>query len=350
MRLNVRLTCVGLLLLGLPSASRATDVIGLKDGHQVTGDVIAEKANALYVDLGFDILRIPRDFIVKRGKPGTVTSTESVATGPIGADPSGFFSSGPLKPAAVKELVQRYGEAVVSIETPSGKGSGVIINDEGYAITNDHVIQGETRISVILYMNVPGGLSRRRIDDVEIVALNPFFDLALLKIPLPKDLKPSHVVLGNLEDVNVGDGVFAVGNPLGLERSVSQGIVSNRNRNIEGQVYLQTDAAINPGNSGGPLFNLRGEVIGITSLGIRKDIAESLGFAIPITYVKDFIRNREAFSFDKANPNTGYRYIDPPRRKRAGRPPGQGANPASGTKDSSKDKASARPSETPNSQ
>src|SRR5581483_11602565 len=122
------------------------------------------------------------------------------------------------------------------------------------------------------------------------------------------------------EDVNVGDGVFAVGNPLGLERSVSQGIVSNRHRNIEGQVYLQTDAAINPGNSGGPLFNLRGEVVGVTSLGARKDIAESLGFAIPISYVKDFIRNREAFSFDKANPNTGYRYLDPPRRRRAERP------------------------------
>ena len=222
----------------------------------------------------------------------------------------------------MQELVQKYGEAVISIETPSGKGSGFIINDDGYAITNDHVIQGETRIAAILYLNVSGGLARRRIEDVEIVALNPFFDLALLKLPLPKNLKPNHVVLGNLDDVNSGEGVFAVGNPLGLERSVSQGIVSNRNRNIEGQIYLQTDAAINPGNSGGPLFNLRGEVIGVTSRGARKDIAESLGFAIPITYVKDFLRNREAFSFDKENPNTGYRYLDPPRRLRAGRPPG----------------------------
>ena len=73
-------------------------------------------------------------------------------------------------------------------------------------------------------------------------------------------------MLGSLDDLNAGDGVFAVGNPLGLERSVSQGIVSTRNRNIEGLIYLQTDAAINPGNSGGPLFNLRGEVVGVTSL------------------------------------------------------------------------------------
>ena len=115
------------------------------------------------------------------------------------------------------------------------------------------MIQGETRISAILYQNVSSGLSRRRIEDVEIVAINAFFDLALLKLPLPSDLKPSHVVLGNGEDVNPGDAVFAVGNPLGLERSVTQGIVSSRSRNLQGQLYLQTDTAINPGNSGGPL-------------------------------------------------------------------------------------------------
>jgi serine protease Do len=333
------------VLLGLVSLIAvpclgASEVIGLKEGHQVVGEVIAEKPNALYVDIGFDVVRIPRDSIVHRGKPGK--GSDSIAVRASEADTTGFFSAGPLKPASVKDLVQKYGEAVISIETPSGKGSGFLINDDGYAVTNDHVIEGETRISVILYMNVPGGLARRRIDDVEIVALNPFFDLALLKLPLPKDLKPSHVVLGTLEDVNVGDGVFAVGNPMGLERSVSQGIVSNRNRNIEGQVYLQTDAAINPGNSGGPLFNLRGEVIGVTSLGYRKDIAESLGFAIPITYVKDFLRNREAFSFDKANPNTGYRYLDPPRRQRAGRPSGAGTSASSASKEKEKEKAPAR--------
>ena len=78
---------------------------------------------------------------------------------------------------------------MISIETPSGKGSGFIINDDGYAITNDHVIQGETRIAAILYQNVPSGLARRRIEDVEIVALNPFFDLALLKLPPAEGLE-----------------------------------------------------------------------------------------------------------------------------------------------------------------
>jgi serine protease Do len=130
------------------------------------------------------------------------------------------------------------------------------------------------------------------------------------------------VVLGSGDDVNAGDPVFAVGNPLGLERTVTQGIVSNRSRDIEGQIFLQTDAAINPGNSGGPLFSQRGEVIGVNSRGAHAAMADNVGFAIPVSYVKQFLQHREAFSFDKANPNSGYRYPDPPRRTVAGRPAG----------------------------
>jgi serine protease Do len=140
-------------------------------------------------------------------------------------------------------------------------------------------------------------------------------DLALLKVPIPKDLKLRRVILGNLDGLSAGDGVFAIGNPLGFERSVSQGIVSTLNRNFEGLVYLQTDAAINPGNSGGPLFNLRGEVVGVTNM--KATQGDNLGFAIPINTVKDFLRSREAFAFSKDNPNTGYRYLDPPRRRRS---------------------------------
>jgi serine protease Do len=294
----------------------------LKDGQRVVGEVVAEKAGALYIDLGYDVLRIPRDQVLRRAKADEPSLGARGAPRGVQQDPSGFYTTGVLKPSPVKELVGKFGEAVVSIETPSAKGSGFIINKEGHAITNAHVIQGETRISAILYLNVPGGLARRRIDDVEIVALNPFFDLALIKIPLPQDLKPNHVVLGNADEVHAGDGVFAVGNPFGLERSVTQGIVSNRSRSLEGQLYLQTDAAINPGNSGGPLFNQRGEVIGVTSRGGHAATADNLGFAIPIPYVKEFIEHREAFAFDKANPNSGYRYLDPPRRKIASQPEG----------------------------
>lgn len=312
-------------LVGLGSGASpglaGSEVIELKDGHQVVGEVVAEKANFLFVDLGFDILKIPKDQIVRR-KGEEAARTSATPSGPTPeADPTGFYKTADLKSIPVKDLVRRFGEAVISIETPSGKGSGFILNDEGFAVTNHHVIDGETRISAILYENTPGGLKRRRIDDVAIVALNPFVDLALIKLPPQKDLKLGHVYLGSLDDINAGDGVFAVGNPLGLERSVSQGIVSTRNRNFEGLVYLQTDTAINPGNSGGPLFNLRGEVIGVTNM--KLTFGENLGFAIPINYVKDFLRNREAFSFDKDNPNTGNRYLDPPRRVKPGPPPGR---------------------------
>jgi serine protease Do len=315
-------------LVGLVSSASpcraGSEVIELKDGHQVVGEVVAEKANFLFVDLGFDIVKIPKDQVLHRKADDAIKAS----AGPIGpaleADPTGFYKTADLKPTPVKDLVRRFGEAVISIETPSGKGSGFILNEEGFAVTNHHVIDGETRISAILYENTAGGLKRRKIEDVVIVALNPFVDLALLKLPPQKDLKLGHVFLGSLDDINAGDGVFAVGNPLGLERSVSQGIVSTRNRNFEGLVYLQTDTAINPGNSGGPLFNLRGEVIGVTNM--KLTFGENLGFAIPINYVKDFLRNREAFSFDKDNPNTGNRYLDPPRRLKPGPPPGRVAS------------------------
>jgi serine protease Do len=324
----------------LPAGRAAEyETVILKDGQRITGEVVAEKPTALYVDLGFDILRIPRDQVVRRTKSDdSAAIAKGTVRGGTELDPSGFFTTGMLKPSPVKELVGKFGEAVISIETPSGKGSGFIINKDGYAITNAHVIQGETRVSAILYLNAASGFNRRRIEDVEIIAANAFVDLALIKLPLPSDVKPCHVILGNADDVNAGDPVFAVGNPLGFERSVTQGGISNRSRSLEGQLFLQTDTAINPGNSGGPLFNQRGEVIGVTSRGFHAAFADNLGFAIPVSYVKEFIHHREAFAFDKANPNSGYRYVDPPRRLIVGQPEGLKERP-NGAKASVKPRA-----------
>lgn len=158
-------------------------------------------------------------------------------------------------------------------------------------------------------------------EKVRIIALNQFLDMALLKVEDLLDLKLPQVYLSpEDDDLRVGDPVFAIGNPLGLERSVSEGIVSKRDREFEGVLYLQTTAPINPGNSGGPLFDERGQVIGITNMKIL--FGEGLGFAIPVAALKDFLKHREAFAYDKDNPNSGYRYLPPPRKNPAPAPSG----------------------------
>src|SRR5919201_4168889 len=131
--------------------------------------------------------------------------------------------------------------------------------------------------------------------------MNKFQDLALLKIEDKDAPKFAKVPMAEADGLAVGERVFAVGSPLGLERTVTEGIVSTKTRQIQGELYLQTTTQINPGNSGGPLFNLRGEVVGITNMKIT--FGEGLGFAIPIEAVKYFLGHRDAFAYDNDNPS-----------------------------------------------
>ena len=136
----------------------------------------------------------------------------------------------------------------------------------------------------IFHQGKNGDFERRAIRDVKILALNPYFDLALLEIPAQKDMEFRPVFIADDDTHREGDTVFAIGSPLGLERSVSEGIVASRNRNMDGIVYIQTTAQINPGNSGGPLFNSKGQVVGVINM--KLTFGEGLGFAIPISYLK----------------------------------------------------------------
>src|SRR5882724_8961205 len=293
----------------LTSAS-AADVIELKTGQKLEGDVLKETGGELVVDLGVDIVRIPVSQIKTRHAKGDAATEAPEAK----TDKSDIYSTAELPVRTVKDLTVKFGEGVVLVQTPSGLGSGFILDGRGHCVTNYHVVEQETRIAVtIFHKSASGEFVRRRIDDVAIVALNPFFDLALLQVPLQKDIKFQQVYLARNNDQREGDEVFAIGNPLGLERSVSQGIISTRNRNFNGITFIQTTAEINPGNSGGPLFNLRGEVVGVTNMKLQ--FTEGLGFAIPIAYVKHFLDNRDAFAFDKNNPNSGVRYLEAPRRQ-----------------------------------
>jgi len=326
--MRIPVMTVPLMCLGLSSGTVMADrvAIDLRGGGRIVGELLSEKADALFLDLGHDVIRLPKDQILKRSAgsdtPAPAAEPRGVAEDTIG----GFYRTGGVEGQSVKQLVDQYGEGVISIDTPSGKGSGFILNEDGHAITNHHVIAGETRISATLYIkNANGGLQRVRVEDVEILAMNPLMDLALIRLPKRDDVtyKPCHL---SVDELSAGDGVFAIGNPLGLERSVSQGIVSTRNRNFDGLVYIQTDAAINPGNSGGPLFNLKGEVVGVTNM--KATAGDNLGFAIPTRYVKDFLRNRDAFGYDKTNPNAGYRYLDAPRRLKPREASGSTGKPA----------------------
>lgn len=306
------LSCLVAFGWALP-AVRA-DIIELQTGQKIEGDVLKERPEELVIDIGVDVIRVPLAQIKHR------TVSKPVDTqAPKGKEES-LFMTADLPHKSVKDLTQQFGEGVVLIQTPGGLGSGFILNERGFCVTNYHVIEKETRIAATIYhQNDQGEFTRRRIDDVKIIALNPYFDLALVQIPEQKDLKFRPVFIAKNQDLREGDQVFAIGNPLGLERSVSQGIVSTRNRNFEGLTYIQTTTQINPGNSGGPLFNLKGEVVGVTNM--KLVLGEGLGFAIPVAYLKHFLSNQDAFAFDKNNANSGQRYLDAPRRRNTQQPP-----------------------------
>lgn len=223
-----------------------------------------------------------------------------------------YTTNRPQAERSVRDLVKQLGEAVVQVRTPSGLGSGFIINPDGFLITNFHVIEGETQISVEVYHLEEGQLERQLYKQVRIVAVNKFKDVALLKIEDKDAPKFVRVSLGDAEALQVGDRVFAIGSPLGLERTVTEGILSTKTREMGGELYLQTTAQINPGNSGGPLFNLAGEVVGVINMKVA--FGEGLGFAIPVGTVKFFLDHRDAYLYSNDNPGNPYRYLEPPTR------------------------------------
>ena len=308
-----------LLGSGMPALS---DVIQLRDKATVSGKILAEKKDQVVVDIGYTVLTIPRNQIAKiapdEAPPAKSRGTKTeTARNPLPAvpDTQAEMFQGPRSGTAersVRELVNQLGEAVVQVRTPGGLGSGFILNEEGYLITNFHVIEGETQISIEVYHMKDGQLDRRAYKQVRIVAMNKFQDLALLKIDDRDPPRFARVPLAEADMLAVGERVFAIGSPLGLERTVTEGIVSTKTRLIQGELYLQTTAQINPGNSGGPLFNLRGEVVGVTNMKLA--FGEGLGFAIPVEAVRYFLKHRDAFAYDNDNPSTPYRYLEPPSR------------------------------------
>jgi serine protease Do len=221
--------------------------------------------------------------IVEEALPGVVrvVNTSIVSEDPHGSlrnDPMFRFFFGPRDEAPSQRSV--------------GFGSGFIVSEEGYILTNNHVVEDATRLTV--------ELSNDKKYDAEIVGADPSVDLAVLKIDPGSD-KLHSLPLGDSDEIRVGEWVAAIGNPLQLDYTVTVGVVSAKARNfpigstLPGVAsFIQTDAAINLGNSGGPLLDTQGRVVGINTAilrsgGVENSLIEGVGFALPINVARDSV-------------------------------------------------------------
>lgn len=184
-----------------------------------------------------------------------------------------------LEPAA---LFERWAPSVVTIHVRSGEGEGMgtgfVIDARGTVATNHHVIDGATSIEVKLFDGT-------RIEKVELLDVDADDDLALIRVSTDHALVP--VMLGESEKVVVGEAVIVIGNPIGLEHTLTDGLVSAR-RLYSGRKFIQMSAPVSPGNSGGPVFNRYGDVVGVT---VAKLWGENLNLAVPIDLLKPMIKS-----------------------------------------------------------
>jgi len=212
--------------------------------------------------------------LAEKLKPAVV-NIDTEATVSVG----GPFTS-PNMPRDFKDFFERFfGRMPEQKQRRQAMGSGFIVSEDGYIVTNNHVVEKAEKITVRL-------LDKRHFE-AKVVGSDPKTDVALLKIEA-NDLP--HVILGDSDKLKVGEWVLAIGNPFGLDHTLTAGIVSAKGRIIGAGPYddfIQTDASINPGNSGGPLFNFHGEVVGMNTAIIAQ--GQGIGFAVPVNVVKDVI-------------------------------------------------------------
>lgn len=247
-------------------------------------------------------------FVVATLKPQWLGHSPSVA-GAVALIQAPLAPAGEVPAGSFRGAAQRASAAVVSITTSKtagknphagdpwfrffygdqgnepqgGMGSGVIVSSSGYILTNNHVVEGADEIEVFL--------NDSRSTRAKVIGTDPDTDLAIVKIDL--DRLPV-IVLGNSDDLQVGDQVLAIGNPFGVGQTVTSGIISALGRNQLGintfENFIQTDAAINPGNSGGALVDTKGNLLGInTAIYSRSGGSMGIGFAIPVSTAKQVL-------------------------------------------------------------
>ncbi len=306
--MNHKLTLC-LLLSGLLSGWGYAEQVLLRGGTKVDAPIVKKDGRMTVLDLGFDLLRIPHDEILR------ITSDVTDSDKAEETDAERLYVTRRMERMSTSTASSMFSSSVVLVRTPSGSGSGFFVNKDGFLLTNFHVIAGEKKITVTQYVQEGTTLKREVYRDVEIVATAPFHDLSVLRV---KELKHAvePVVFAPEDIVTVGETVFAIGNPMGLERTLTEGVISQTGRLFEGIIYLQLDAPVNPGNSGGPLFNSRGQVIGIINMGAPW--MEGLNFAIPVQHARYVLDHISSFAYDPSNSTSGYVYPAPPRRSKPG--------------------------------
>ncbi len=219
------------------------------------------------------------------GLPSLAPLVDSVKAAVVNVDVTSRVDRGEESGGADDPFEQFFGRGRQRPQIRQGAGSGFVIDPRGYVLTNNHVVEGAFNIRV-------------RFDDgrtleAEVLGRDPLTDIALIKLKAPP-ANLAFLKLGDSDAMRVGDWVVAIGNPFGLASSVSAGILSAKAREIGATQYddfLQTDAAINPGNSGGPLFNLKGEVIGMNTAIVSG--GAGIGFAVPSNLAKALIPQLE---------------------------------------------------------
>ena len=250
-------------------------------GKVITEDTWFDANHANVKNVVFDKGLPSLSGLVKSVRPSVVNiSTTSVIKGPNMHDRF-FGQQNPFRDFFGEDFFEKFfGDSPKKEFKQRSLGSGCIIDREGYIITNNHVIEKAQTIKVKL---IDG-----KEYDATVVGRDPKTDLALIKIDA-KNALPS-AAFGDSDNLEIGDWVVAIGNPFGLETTVTAGIVSAKGRVIGAGPYddfIQTDASINPGNSGGPLFNLKGEVVGINTAIVSG--GQGIGFAIPINMAKELL-------------------------------------------------------------
>lgn len=279
MRYVERYYVFGLLLLSLSSC----DNDALKTTHSAGPAVVVQEKSSR--DLAKELSRVVEEIanavapsvvmvkVVKKGaSPAPASPEQSKPTPPSSPLSSPLFPPPPTSPPQPQDF---------GFE---GAGTGVIVDDEGHIITNSHVVWDADEVMVLLF--------DKSSYKATVIAKDMKRDLALLHVSLDS-LIPAK--LGDSKQMHIGQWVMAIGNPFGLEQSVSTGVISAQGRSMFGPgqpgEFIQTDAAINPGNSGGPLVNLDGEVIGInTAIFSRHGGYMGIGFSIPMYVVQEFIK------------------------------------------------------------